>query len=182
LIPLALSGLSALGGLFHHKDKSQQTSTSTPTLSPQFQPLQALLLQQAMKRLQGGGLPQGYENQGVAGINKTFGLADMALQNRLTARGLGRSNIAGSALGRLETGRAGAIGQFENSLPLLQRDLQNEDLQFGQGLLGMGRGTATTGTGTNTSGGGIGGGFEDFASMLGYLMGQGAFGGKKGGG
>jgi hypothetical protein len=179
LIPIAVSAASAYAG--SRASKSKSTSTSTPTLSPQFKPLQDLLLQQAMSRLQNPTSLQGYESQGLSGINKTFGLGDMALQARLRARGLGRSNIAGAADARLEGDRLGQISQFQNGLPLLQRDLQNQDLQFGQGLLGMGRGTTTTGTAS--SGGGAKGGLEDLASILGYFMGQGAFGGgKKGGG
>ena len=85
LLPVLQLGASAIGGLFKDKSKQQtsSSSTSTPTVAPAFQGLQQLLIDQAMQRLQSGGLPAGYETQGITGINKTFGLADLALQNRL---------------------------------------------------------------------------------------------------
>jgi len=180
LLPiLGLAG-SFFGGLGGEKSKQQSTSTTTPTISPQFKPLQDLLLQQAMRRLNGAPTDlTGYESQNIGNINKTFGLADMALQNRLRARGLSRSNIAGAGDARIETGRAGAIANFQSGLPLLQRQLANEDIGMAASLLPLGRGTTTTSTGKGSQGGGAAGGFEDFGTMLGYLIGLGAFG-KKG--
>lgn len=181
LLPLLGLGASALGGFFGSKSKQAQTSTTTPTLDPAYGPLQSLILQNVTKRLSSPtGLPEGYEAGGIKNINNVYDLVNQNLQNSLTSRGLARSPVAGVADEALQTRRAGDIGTFQTSLPLVARNLQDQDLGFATSLLGYGRGSTTTGTGAVSAGGGIGGASTNLAGLLGYLLATGAFG--KGGG
>lgn len=190
MIPALMAGGSFLGGLFGNRQKNKQTGSSTSTVMPQWDPaftgLRDLILPITMKRLTD---PQSFSKQlterGVSDINRTYDLAEQGLQNSLTARGLGSSPIAASGAGRLAGGRAGDIVSLLRDMPLIERDMQNQDLAFAQGVLGMGRGTTATGTstseGSGSYGGGIGGGLQSMMTMLQYLYGSGAFGGGGGG-
>ena len=178
LIPLLMSGASFLGGALANRKKTS-TSTSMPTLDPSFGPLQSMLLKNATDRLQNpvslAGGP--FETGGTANINKTFDIGKQSLENVLTARGLGTSPVAGSALARHETGRIGAIAGFRSNIPLWDQERQQQDMQSALQLLGQGRGNTNTLT---SPGNVLGGGLEGLAQMLGFLMGQGAFAGKSG--
>lgn len=165
LLPIALGGLSFLGGLFGNKNK--QTST------PNHGPLQDRILQIMRQRLGSSADLSGYRAQGLQDTNQTFDLIRQSQSNDLTARGLGTSPVAANVDAMRENSRGGAIARFQQGLPLLQRQLQADDL----GLAGyLFRGNTTEGT----SGGGLGGGFDSLATMLGFLQATGAFG--KGGG
>lgn len=160
---LAVAGL--LGGLFGNKQKQ----TSTPTMDPAFGSLQALILKMMGQRLQSGGPDlNGYQANGIADINKTFDLAGQHSANDLTARGLGTSPIAGVVDGNLNTGRAGEISRFNNSLPLMRDQMSMQNLMAGMNFLPQGRGTTTTGT----SGGGFGSGLGSMAEILAYMYGN----------
>lgn len=180
LIPLALGGASFLGGLFGHKDKKQtQTQTTSTQLSPQANSLNDLILGQIRNRLAGSADLSGYRAEGQKTINDTFGNVGTALSADLTARGLSDSPAAVAPLSRLAVGRAGSMAQFLNSLPLLQRQMQGDDLQFAQSQFALQpRTTTTTGVGT-AQGQPLAGGFADLGQMLGYLIGSGQFGQRK---
>lgn len=165
LIPAGLSLFSFLGGLFGNKSEQSQSST----LDPAYGPLQQLLLKHIQSRLTNpSGLPAGYETGGVRDINKSYDLTEQNLGNRLTASGLSSSPIAGNAYGQSQRARAGDIGTFRANLPLVQRQLQDQDLNLASSLLNFGRGGMVSGS----SGGGVGGGFDSLATMLGYLYGK----------
>ena len=187
LIPLAGMGISALGNWLGNRNKnkavqtSQQQSVSTPTMSPEYMGLQNALLPSITKRLtSSSALPRGYEEQGIGGINRTYDLGKQSIENNLTSRGLGSSPIAGAAGTRLETGRLGSISDFQGTLPMVRREMENQDLQLAQGILGLGRGNTVNSTGTSTAGAGGGGAaglVGGLASSLGWMMGNGLFGG-----
>ena len=190
LAPLLLGGGSFLGGLFGNRNKqsssssSSSTNTTMPSWDPAFTGLRDLIMPITMKRLTD---PQSFSKQlgerGIADINRTYDLAEQGLGNRLTARGLGSSPVAGAGEGNLAGGRAGDIVGLLRDLPLIDRQIQDQDLNMAQNFLGMGRGMTSTGTATNTGtatgsqGGGFGGGLQSMMSMLAYLYGSGAFGG-----
>src|SRR2546423_1710152 len=98
-------GASVAGGVLANRGKSQQSQT--PTLDPQFQPLQQMMLESIQKRMQNGGLPAAYETNGVRSINSTFDLARQNVDNSLTSRGLGQSPVAAAADTKWNTARAG---------------------------------------------------------------------------
>ena len=181
---------SLLGGLLgRRRPQNTQTtqhgtSTTFPTFDPAFAPLLEPLIGAALGRLRNrGGLPAGYEAQGIQGINSSFDFARSGLQNRLASSG---QQIAGApspasvlANTNLETARGAQIGQFETGLPNVARDFEDQDIAQALGVLGLGRGsTSTTNmTGTNlvpgqSFGEGLGQGVIDLGSILGLLYGQ----------
>jgi hypothetical protein len=199
LLPILLGAGSLLGGILGSRQRQRQTttgttsgtSTTTPTFTPEVSPLINPLVQASLRRLRNpASLPFGYEAGGIDTINRGYDAARLATQNRLTAAGIGGGEAEAAALGGLDLGRAGEIVGFQNQLPLIARDLQNQDLAQALAIAGIGRGQSTTSTGTTTGEattgqtggllGGLGAGFTDLASLLGFLYGQGAFG--RGGG
>jgi hypothetical protein len=171
--PAILTAGSLLGGLFANKAQQQTTSSS---LDPAYSPLQAALMQSIMARLgQPSALPATYAASQTGKINKTFNLAGQTLQNRMTASGLATSPVAGAGQAMLQTGRAGAIASMQNNLPLLERQLQTQDIQLGQGLMGTAPRTTTTTQPGNVAGGGL----TSMMNMLAYLYGKGALGTQK---
>lgn len=169
-------GASIAGGALASRGRS--TSSTTPTYDPQSQGLRDLVYGQISKRL-GQGAPDlsGYKANGVADINRTFDLVGQSQQNNLTARGLGTSPIGGIVDANRDIARGGEIARFQNTVPLLERSLQDDDLRLATGIFSSGRGS--TSTGTTESGGGAAGAFTNLAQWLGYLQGKGAFGGGK---
>jgi hypothetical protein len=177
LIPLALTAASAIGGALANR-KKQQTTTQTPTIAPEYGPLQQLLIQRATDKLRNPtALPAGYETGGIKTINDTFDTGQQSLENTLSARGLSRSPIGGTPLARMQGNRLSSISNFRTNLPLVQRQMQQEDQAGALDLLGMGRGATVTG---QQPGDMLGGGVSGLAQMLGFLYGQGAFGGSGG--
>lgn len=164
--PYAKAALAGLGGILNNR-AGARTSTNAPTFAPEFTGLRDLLVQQTQNRLSSGGLPAGYEAGGIQNINQIAGLVNQSKQNDLTSRGLGTSPVAASVFGRGEDARASDIAQFTNSLPLVQRQMQNEDLGLASHVLGLGRGQTNVGAGSAA-----GAGFTDAASMLAWLTAQ----------
>lgn len=178
LWPAVMAGSSLLGGLLNNR-KQTQTQTTTPTMDPAYGGLQAMLMQQIQKRmLNPSKLPSGYEAGQIGNINNTYALAGQSLDNRMTARGLGTSPVAGAGETNLQLGRAGEISRMQAGLPLLEREMQNQDLASALQMLGLGRGTSSSATTPSNM---LGGGVNDLATMLAFLYGSGAMGGQTSG-
>lgn len=161
------AGGSAVGGALAKKNKS----STTPTLDPKYGPLQDSVLSMLKKRLGTSADMSGYQAGGQQNINRTFDTIAQSQGNDLAARGLSTSPVAGAVDATRQNARAGATASFLNSIPLLQRQMQGEDLGLANNVLGQGRGSQTT----QTSGGGAAGGFENLSDYLGFLMQSGAF-------
>ena len=183
-LPYLGLGMSALGGMFGDQQSGSQSGsmnqTTMPVLPAQYQPLQDQIKNLIMQRLSQGTDLGGYTSGGLSQINRNAALAKTAANNDLVSRGLATSPVAGVVNSNLDLGRVGAATQFENSIPLLQRQLQGQDVGMAGDFLNSVTGRNTTGTSTGTytgsSGGGLGGAFTNAAGMLGYLQGKGAFG------
>ncbi len=147
------------------------SSASTPTMDPTYQPMRDQLLDLITKRLNSSTDLAGYSAGGQEGINHTFDLIKQSQGNDLTARGLSTSPVAGAVDATRENARGGQMATFLNSIPLLQRELQGQDIGMGADMLNFGRGTTTTGS----SGGGLGGVAGNLAAYIGYLQGKGSF-------
>lgn len=175
LVPAAAS---LFGGILGNKKQTQtSTSTTTPTLDPAYGPIQSMLLQQIQQRMTNPSkLPSGYEAGQISSINNTYNQVGQSLDNRLTARGLGTSPVAGAGAATLEAGRGGDIVRMQQGLPLIERQMQNDDLAQAMQMLGYGRGTTVTSTATTPSNM-LGGAATSLSSMLAYLYGKGALGG-----
>ncbi len=168
-IPLVLSGVSALAGLFGNREKkttTDQTSntntsnnatqnvdlSNTPQYTPEMAAYRDQILNALRNRLVGSTDLSGYTTSGMQQINQGADLRRKALENILASRGLSNSPSAANAVGRTESGRIGEQVNFMNSIPLLQRQLQGEDLnQFGQFFSSLPVGTRQTGTTTLAS-------------------------------
>lgn len=169
-LPAALGGAAAVGGALSNT-QGARTTTSTPTFGPEYSTLAGLLRSRAEDRLRTGTDLGGYTANGISGINNAFGGVKQTIDNNLTSRGLGTSPVAGAVDANAELARAGNISQFLNNLPLLQRQLQTEDMNAAGDVLNMGRGTSTV-----LPGSAAGSAFGSAAEMLAFLHGQGIFG------
>lgn len=88
----------------------------------------------------GSSLPPGYEAGGIRKINEANAGARLAAQNAAASKGLSGAAVFGLNA-PIETSRANQIADFRTQLPLLERQLMNEDIatsgnrqaQFGTG-------------------------------------------------
>jgi len=172
---IAGSALSAAGGVAGGLAGRQSERSNVPIRDPAFAPLQQQLIQRALGNLRNPRrVAAGIEEGGIGNINETFALGEQALNARLTSAGLGGSGVAGNAIGQLERGRIGQIGQFRSGIPLLEQQLNQQDFQnalnlFGQEPVGnVARGNVGT-SGLGAFGQGIG----DAGAFLGFAAGQG---------
>lgn len=170
LIPALMTGAAAGAGAMGNKKK---TVSSVPVVAPEYKGMQGALLNLIQQRLASPtSLPSGYEAGQIRDINSAYGLAGQNLSNRMTARGLGTSPVAGAGETKLALGRAGEISRMRAALPLVERTLRDQDLSLATNVLRTGMGTSATDPGNMT-----GGAFTSAADMLAYLYGKGAFGG-----
>jgi hypothetical protein len=177
-----LGGSAVAGALSNTKgartSTSSSTNTITPTFAPEFKTLSDMLRFRAEDRLRNSVDMGGYQASGVANINDAFAGIQQASDNNLTSRGLATSPVAGAVGANLQTARGGSIAEFLNTIPLLQRQLQDQDTASALNVLNIGRGTTSTGTGTGVApGSAAGGAFGSAAEMLAFLAGQGLLGG-----
>ena len=175
-----LAGLA--GGLFPKKEKSTQTTntsqqtnqegntnfnqftnanatgqqagttSNTHNLSPFQQQLAERFTRDALKRADSGADISGYQHAGLQAINDTSSANNVAMKNLLASRGLSFSPVAANAEIQQQQGRIGQQSQFLQSLPLLQRAMQQEDQKGLLDAFGM-LPTDTTGTSTQDSSG-----------------------------
>lgn len=170
ILPI-ISGLTGLfsGGAkkqtdtnFNNKTDQSQSGTTSGSTSPNFSPLQQQLMQMftngAINQYNQGTDLSGYKNQGIRDINSTGNAARKNLDNSIASRGLSFSPAAANADTSLEQGRIGNIQNFLQTIPLLQRQIQQQNIQGLQSAFGIiPTGTNSTGTsnvtGTSTSSG-----------------------------
>lgn len=212
-VPLITAGISGLAGLFGGKKKQQtsqntisdstsnSSSSTTPNLTSQQQGLIDQLLSNYHSRLQQGSDLSGYAGQGLRNINQSSNIARKASDNILAARGLSNSPYAGYRDTVQAQQQGGQSADLLNSLPLLQRSMQGEDLSSLANIFKMiptayssntqgsqHSNSTTTGTGTGSEGGGLGGllgglgaglagpnggsGGSNLASILGNIFGK----------
>lgn len=128
--------------LFKSKQKTTQsqqfTNRQTPTELPEWGELGNLLRSSVTQRLQQGPgqFLRGYEETGIGRINRTFDTLRQAQENSLTRRGLAGSPIAGASDLGLNLGRGSQIADFQSRIPLLERDIGNQDLGMAMSLFG----------------------------------------------
>jgi hypothetical protein len=96
----------------------------------------------------GSSLPQGYAENAIRGINESYEGTDQAARNLAARRGLSGEQTYAIA-SPANRARAGDIANLRGSLPLLERELQNQDIGITSGLQSA-FGTGQAGT-SNTS-------------------------------
>ena len=154
---------SAIGGALNNTEAartSTQSGSYTPTLAPEYKTLSDLLRTRAEDRLRSSTDLSGYEGTGLENINDVYRGLNLNASNNLTARGLGTSPVAGIVDQNLNIARGGEMARFLNGLPLIQRQMQNEDFSNATNFLNFGRGSQTTGTAV-APGSVIGGAFSE---------------------
>lgn len=169
LVPLAISGISALSGaLSNRKKTATQESTTTqrgssftdlydlPMLSNEAATGFGTGLNSLINRVGRGVDISGLRSSGIRDINRSGDLQSRALERMLAARGLSNSPAAAAIGARQEDERTGKLFDFIQSLPLLQRQLESEDaMNLVRAASSMPIGTHRTGTttteGTSTS-------------------------------
>ena len=156
------------------------TTTVTPVEPAGYATLGEMLRTRAQAKLKSPFDIGGYEAGGIQNINESLAGTEMALQNKLTASGLADSPVAGAAQQKFELGRGGQIAQFRNTLPQIQRQIENEDFGIAADFYNT-RPIGQTQT-TTQPGGAVSGGIGSAAEMLAWLAGQGLLGGDGGGG
>ncbi len=139
----------------------------SPEMSAEYSPMAGMLRQAYEGRLKRGtALPPGYAERQVANISAVYAPEEQAVRNMAARQGVSADTLMlGSPTSRA---RAGQIADFQANLPLMERQMQNEDLAGAQGLaaqFGLGQRTKgrTTGTGTSTTTGG-----PDIRAILAY--------------
>jgi len=130
------------------------TFSNRPDITAEYQPLDELMRGIMTGRLAGGSsLPAGYASSAARGINESYEGADAAARNLAARRGLSgeQSYAVASPANRA---RAGALADMRANLPLLERQMQNEDIGITQGLqsaFGKGESGQSTNWQTGTS-------------------------------
>lgn len=169
-------GMNESTSMMSSLSKTIQDMTQTPFLTPEYAGLggsmKSILEGRLASGVNGGPSPfgKGYLSTQTANINDQYGLARKALENRLTASGAaGSPGPTEAGLGYLEANRGRDVANLRGNLPLLDRQLQDQDLSMAAQLaqvFGLGQKqhteatTQTTQKGktTSTSSGGGGGG------------------------
>jgi len=133
---------------------SSTSQYTAPKITPQYKELEGLFRNLVTQSLKGGSaLPEGYLGSATRGINQAFQGGQVAAQNLAARRGL--SGEQALSIGEpFEAARAGKIADVANQIPLLERQLRNEDIARAAGLTEQfGKGTSTTGTTTGATSG-----------------------------
>lgn len=183
-LQLALQGgLAALGGGLLNT-AGARTSTSTSTMTPGENPQVAgigSMLRNIYAAKLGAPTPlAGYSANGLQNINDTFAGIKQNSDNNLTSRGLATSPVAATVDTNLDAARGGQMATFLNNLPLLQRQMQNEDLGSATNFYdAQPRPVTSSGTNVNPGsavGAALASGSMTMMKLLGILHGQGSFG------
>lgn len=127
---------------------SGQTGAASATRTD-FDPAQKALLDRLTANYSQMTQPvdlRGYQAGGIQDINRSSDLQQEALKNVMAARGVSTSPVAASGAGSVESGRFGAITHFNQGLPLLQTQLNNENLGAATSFLSMVPKTTSTNT------------------------------------
>ena len=200
-IPLAISGISALAGLLGNRKKTATQSstnesrfnstdsysnTTTPQLLPEAQRALETLIPGLLNRVNQSADLRGYRDIGLRNIASSGDNARIRLGQMLAARGLNNSPAGAAILARQEDAQSKDTSDFYNSIPLLQRTMQGQDLDqlmkiasilpAGSTQIGTSNRTGTTtGTSTGTStqpgnmlGGAVEGLGQGLAATFGY--------------
>ncbi len=172
-IPLAITGISALASLLGNRKKqaTQENTTtqnssgtqftdssSTPLLTPEAQGAYSQLFPALQNRVQQGADLSGYRDAGLRNINTSGENSRNRIVQALAARGLSNSPASAALIARQGDAQASESSNFLNNIPLLQRQMQGQDLDqllraataLPTGMRNQGSVT-TTGNATSTS-------------------------------
>ncbi len=162
--------LSGLTGLFGGSAKKQTDTTTnqttnqaqqgqfanqsstTPNLNPFQQQLAQLFTTGAINQYNQNTNLAPYTSQGLQQIQSGGAQNEKAISNNLAARGLSYSPAAANGLIQNQLNTGGQMNTFLQGIPLLQKQLQQGNLQqLMQAFSTMPTGVSTTGSGTTSS-------------------------------
>lgn len=157
--------ISGLAGLFGGQSTKQSTtnstntqsqngqnsSSTTPNLSPLQQQLSNMFGGQAQNLANSDTDLSGYTNSGLKGINTSSNMASKTIANNLASRGLSFSPAAATQQTANENNRLNQSQQFLSQIPLLQRQIQQQNIQGLEGAFSaLPTGVSSTGTSSAT--------------------------------
>lgn len=193
LIPLAISGISALGGLLGNRGQTQQMnsvsnsnsgSTTMPSLSAEGTGVLYPLADKYLEFLSKDPNLTSYRNAQAGDINRLADIKKKNIAETMAARGVSGPAVS-TALNSSEGSRIGDLTHLDQSIPLLADQLFSNKIAQGTDLFrSIPEGTSTTSFGNTISqgtqtdpGNMLGGLFGNLSGVLAYLYGRGAFGG-----
>lgn len=182
-VGLALSGLSALQGLFSKPKPAVSDTSSSSTTQPLYDAKSGFFKDYLMN-LYGGRLRNNDEFESGYKTNGLFNLQDAARRSHdsvdsiLTSRGLGRTGAGGNALADNSYKAGNSIASFLNGLPQIFDQRREQNLNDAGGFFSSLPTGSTTNSTSHTVGqpsgpsaisGLVGGGASGFATYLGQL-------------
>lgn len=134
------------------QEMMQGTGTSTGTVTPTLSPESTALMNQLIQRYSAQANPSltGYQAQQTQGINANADIQSQAVNNIMASRGLSTSPVAATAAAGVEQNRANQITSMQEQLPLLQNQLNLQNLAGATQLFStLPKGQTTTGATTS---------------------------------
>lgn len=116
-------------GTITNNQNGNYSSATNPNLSPLQQSLISSFTKNASDLYNQSTNLKPYESSGLEAINQGSDAASKAMAANLASRGLSFSPAGATAQNQGTLARIGQQTQFENSIPLLQRQLQTQSLQ-----------------------------------------------------
>lgn len=130
-----------------------QTGTSSPNLDPKSLAFRDQLINQYSNLAKPVDM-KGYQANGLQDINRNSDMQQTAAQQILASRGLSTSPVSGTAALGIDNQRFGRINEFNNSLPIVANQLNNNNLNAaGSFFSRIPYGTTTTGQQTGVQSG-----------------------------
>lgn len=109
---------------------------SNPFITGEYKGMGDLLRQGMMRRLQSGSaLPAGFEAQQLQKINSGFDAAKVAAENRMAETGQTGGPASAAVAEQGELARAAAGNDLRTQIPMLERQLSNEDMNMASLLM-----------------------------------------------
>jgi hypothetical protein len=160
---LGTAGIAGAAGAF----PTPASGTTTPNLTPENEALLSQLGAQYSHLASTGVNLEPYQQQQEQGINTNSNIQAQAAQQALAARGLANSPVSGAVAANEAQQRTGQITNLQQSIPLLQNQLQQQNLNAAAGFTAsIPHGTTTT----TSTGGGIGGFLGGVGGILGAAL------------
>jgi hypothetical protein len=119
-----------LKNFLESQTQTQGATTSTSTTNPNLSPATQQLIDSLTRKYQQLTTPSlsGYAAQQTQGINRNADLQSQAVQSIMASRGLATSPVSGTSQANVEAGRFGEINKMQAGLPLLQNQLNTQNL------------------------------------------------------
>lgn len=173
-VPAIVAGISALSSWLGSRKKTTtqestqdfqgadaSSNTTMPVLTSELQQALSVLMPQLQNNLRNSTDLRGYQAEGLRNISNEGLNARAKLAQMIAQRGLGNSPAGAALYARQADDEAGKAISFNNSIPLLARQLQGQDLDrllkvaailpTGQTTTGFSTSSRTgTATGSNT--------------------------------